>query len=294
MSKSPHSGAKFLEMSEELAKGKEEDPHRKLVADLEEPIIVKEDEAVVSVPVDFDDEHTDGTAIDTEKEENNTTAQTDKGREVPQQDQNPNQQPPNENKEDAIEDKSIVGKIEERIGKQLLSSVQEHSRIINEATLRAIALQQTMSADQKGDKDLIFEALDMVTKRETDKIIETFVSEVSGAINKANVKRMNISDTYIAYAQFIFTSKQIESEEMLKTEDRVISLDELRKWHLASSGFLTAPIEIYRTYIQSLLEKDKKDEVMEGKIRMGGEKYADFLDNLAIINLFKEDFFSVF
>lgn len=195
-----------------------------------------------------------------------------------------------QSEENKADDVSIISEVIDVVGKEVVSAIDKQTQIITDATVRAIALRQN-TATSNDLEDLLLKALDIVVDKSTNAIIDTFALQMQQSTKKSKVKRVDLIDLYREYIRVLFISETINREQELYSENDIILLrDELKRKHLANSGFLTMPISLYQKHIATLSENNS----VPGKISQGAEIYLDYLDNLAIVNIFKEDFLNIF
>lgn len=180
----------------------------------------------------------------------------------------------------------ISEKIENEISKNTRMVIEKETEHITSATTRAISL-RTAQADNVGYGDLVIKALEEVIKERTSFISDAFFVDIDKEIDESATKRLDFNKAYSEFLEVMYISKKTTRDMV----DEAIILDRemLQMKYMGTNGFLSLPLEYYK----KILETTSLSEELAGKDLRGMEIHSKFLENVAVVNLFKEDIFDI-
>lgn len=181
----------------------------------------------------------------------------------------------------------ISEKIENEISKNTRMIIEKETGNITNATTRAISL-RAAQADNAEYGDLVIKALEETIKERTSCISDAFLVEIEKEIDESTVKRLDFNKIYSEFLEVMYISKKT-TKDMIN-DAIILDMEMLQMKYMGTNGFLSLPLEYYKKN----LEVVSLSEELAGKDLRGMEIHAKFLENAAVVNLFKEDIFDIF
>lgn len=167
--------------------------------------------------------------------------------------------------------------------------------IIN-ATERAIRLgfiEKNIGKDNEKNKyeTMIVYALDNYISDQITNAAEAYASFVSEQHEEIGKKSKNhFDDLFQEFTKVMYLSRKIKEGDKEKEDTPLIDTDAIEAELYRNNGFLTVPLQ----YQERLIDEIEGQEKISGKEERGLSAYRDFIDNLSVINIFREDIFSIF